>query len=68
MEFTRENFDNLVAFVQRIAEHHSDCEDGFYSCPMAEGYFGTNDPYCNCWCGIARELLGMKNEPERRTS
>src|SRR5271166_5744307 len=32
-----------------IAKHY-ECEDGFYSCPKAEGYFGT-DSETHCSCG-----------------
>lgn len=28
---------------------HYECEDGFYSCPKAENYFGTDDRnHCSC--------------------
>jgi hypothetical protein len=39
--------------VERLnAGGHLDCEDGYYACPQAEGYFGEYAGTDECFCDL----------------
>lgn len=62
---------DLVESMKQKA--HDECDDGFYSCPKAENYFGSA-PRDRCYCGMDRrnqdvarlvinlELAGSRDE------
>ena len=39
--------------ILRIKEHY-ECEDGWYSCPKADGYLGEDDKE-HCSCGMDKQ-------------
>jgi hypothetical protein len=44
----------LVAALESLKRtEHDECEDGFFSCPKAPGYFGS-DLGDRCYCGMDR--------------
>lgn len=54
--------ERIVQLLRAVAKHN-DCEDGFYACPKAEGYFGSYERLpmsqrpCECWGDDAAQLL-----------
>jgi hypothetical protein len=53
--------------VERLnAGGHLDCEDGYYACPQAEGYFGEYAGTDECFCDLplrreaATELVKLR--------
>ncbi len=49
-------FARILDFLESKSRHY-ECEDGFYSCPMADGYFGTGAKKCDCGADEAQALL-----------
>lgn len=54
----------LVESLENLKMTHYECEDGWYSCPMAENYYGPETEK-NCTCGAdiqnknIEKILGM---------
>jgi hypothetical protein len=40
----------LIEFLKTRFARHYDCEDGYYSCPKVDDYWGPH-AYCGCDCG-----------------
>jgi hypothetical protein len=48
----------LRTVLSALHRGHTICEDGFYSCPKAEGYFGNEDSdYCDCGADATNNLI-----------
>ena len=63
-----ELFVRVIEFVKAKSRHRY-CEDGFYSCPKSDGYFGYQDwkPVeerpCDCGAAAAIQLLKDLEQP-----
>ena len=56
----------LEDFIRRQFKSHDECEDGFYSCPKAENYFGSWDDDTSgdprpCECGYDEAMRLLSN-------
>jgi hypothetical protein len=52
------NIGILRTVLLALRRNHEVCEDGFYSCPKAEGYFGPEDhDYCDCGADTTNALI-----------
>jgi hypothetical protein len=47
----------LALDTLKTKTHHNECEDGFYSCPKAENFYGSSDTKCNCGADSVIEAL-----------
>jgi hypothetical protein len=57
-----ELFSRIIDFLKE-KQHHRSCDDGFYACPKAAGYFGHYDGVplekrkCECGADEASAIL-----------
>lgn len=54
---------SLVILAKALEElnTHEECEDGFFSCPKADGYFGPATE-CNCRVRVTSEAIAKIKE------
>lgn len=57
---------DLIEFLKTRFAHHYDCEDGCYSCPKSDGYFGP-DKHEECSCGKDEADRLIREYEERYT-